>query len=439
MTGRRTLAPARGRINDSSVTVAAAAHDPPCHDRARAAFRPPPPRAMLLHVPSPPAARPLPLAILILTGFLSGAGMRVADPLLALIGRDFGVSVASAAPVVAAFTLVYGLAQPVLGPIGDRIGKLRLIAICMALYGAASAASAFAPTLALLVALRGLAGCFAGGLIPVAIAFIGDSTTYATRQATLGRFMTGMVLSNLVTAPGSGAAGDFVGWRAVFGLLGAAALAAAVPLGRAAAGLGPGGTASSVGALARYQALLARASARQAAAHGGCRRRARLRRASLRRRFPGRGVPHVVLPRAVCVLGAAGLGALLYTLAAAQFVRRFGERGLLVFGGAGMVVWLGGDRASCPPCPIVAGSELPRRAVPRLLPRRAAGAGLGDDARGAVDRDGRLRLLPLRRPGDRRRARRDFVLPVVGYRGLLLGAAGGIGALALFAVRRGGG
>jgi len=211
---------------------------------------------MLADVPSAPASQPLPLAILILTGFLSGAGMRVADPLLALIGADFGVSVGAAAPVVAAFTLIYGLAQPVLAPIGDRIGKLRLIAICMALYGAASLVSAFSPSLAHLVAWRGLAGCFAGGLIPVAIALIGDATTYATRQATLGRFMTGMVLSNLVTAPGSGAAADVVGWRAVFGGLGALALAAAVALGRAAASADRGATAGGVGAFARYRALL---------------------------------------------------------------------------------------------------------------------------------------------------------------------------------------
>ena len=38
----------------------------------------------------------------------------------------------------------------------------------------------------------------------------------------------------------------------------------------------------------------------------------------------------------------AGLGALLYTRIAGWLVRRFGERGLLIGGGAGLVVWLGG-------------------------------------------------------------------------------------------------
>ncbi|TQF76462.1 MFS transporter, partial [Elioraea sp. Yellowstone] len=182
---------------------------------------------------NPPA--PLPLPVLILTGFLSGTGIRVADPLLALIASGFGASVAAAAPVVAGFTLAYGLAQPVLGPLGDRLGKLRLIAGCMALYGAATLAAALAPSLGALTAARAVAGAFAGGLIPVAIALIGDRTSYETRQATLGRFMTGMVMANLITAPLAGVAGDAVGWRPVFGLLGLAALAAAVPLWREAA------------------------------------------------------------------------------------------------------------------------------------------------------------------------------------------------------------
>ncbi|MFQ3622963.1 MAG: MFS transporter, partial [Acetobacteraceae bacterium] len=204
-----------------------------------------------------------PLAILMLTGFLSGAGMRVADPLLALIGGDFGVSVGRTAPVVAAFTLVYGLAQPVLGPLGDRLGKLRLIAACMGLYGLASLASAFAPGLGLLVLLRALAGAFAGGLIPVAIALIGDTTSYENRQATLGRFMTGIVLSNLVTSPGSGAAGDVIGWRPVFALLGAVALAAAVPLWREARRFPPPVHGPEAGAVARYRMLLGRPAARR--------------------------------------------------------------------------------------------------------------------------------------------------------------------------------
>jgi len=300
-------------------------------------------------------AAPLPLPILILTGFLSGAGIRIADPLLALIASGFDATVAAAAPVVAGFTLAYGLAQPVLGPLGDRFGKFRLIAACMACYGAATLAAAVAPTLATLTAARAAAGAFAGGLIPVAIALIGDATSYATRQATLGRFMTGMVLSNLITAPAAGIAGDLVGWRPVFAALGAAALAAAAPLWREAARTPPMPHGRGASALVRYATLLRRPSARRL-----------LMLVGLEGAFAFGAPPFIgaflveeyalSFTAAGLTLGAAGLGALLYTRIAGWLVRRFGERGLLVGGGAGLVVWLGGV-AVAPPLAAVAAAN----------------------------------------------------------------------------------
>jgi predicted MFS family arabinose efflux permease len=294
----------------------------------------------------------LPLPILILTGFLSGAGIRLADPLLALIASGFETTVAAAAPVVAGFTLAYGLAQPVLGPLGDRFGKLRLIAVCMACYGAATVAAALAPTLGTLTAARAVAGVFAGGLIPVAIALIGDATTYANRQATLGRFMTGMVLSNLITAPLAGIAGDVVGWRPLFALLGALSVAAAAPLWREAARIYPVRHGPGASVLARYAMLLRRPSARRLLVLVG-----------LEGAFAFGAPPFIgaflveeyglSFTWAGLALGAAGLGALLYTRIAGLLVRRFGERGLLIGGGGGLVLWLGGV-ALAPPLVAVA-------------------------------------------------------------------------------------
>ena len=295
----------------------------------------------------PPAAPPLP--VLILAAFLSGAGMRVADPLLAAIASGFGATISAAAAAVAAFTFAYGIAQPVLGPLGDRFGKLRLISACMALYGAATLASAAAPGLEALVALRALAGAFAGGLIPVAIALIGDTTPYAERQATLGRFMTGMVLANLTAAPLSGIAGDVVGWRPVFAILGVLALAAAFPLWRAARAMGPPPPHATGSPLARYLALLSRPAARRLLVLVGTEGAVAFAAPPFLGAFlvEGYGLSYSA---AGLVLGAAGLGALLYTRIAGRLVARFGERGLLTGGGIGLVLWLGAI-AAAPPAP----------------------------------------------------------------------------------------
>jgi predicted MFS family arabinose efflux permease len=287
-----------------------------------------------------PQPTPTPLPILIVAAFLSGAGMRVADPLLAAVATGFGATISAAAATVAAFTFAYGIAQLVLGPLGDRLGKLRLIASCMALYGAATLASAAAPSLEALIALRALAGAFAGGLIPVAIALIGDTTPYGERQATLGRFMTGMVFANLTAAPLAGVAGDVVGWRPVFAALGVLALAAALPLWRAARAMGPPPPRATTSAIARYLAVLARPAARRLLLFAGIEGGVAFGAPPFIGAFlvEAYGFSYALTG---LVLGAAGLGALLYTRIAGKLVARFGEAGLLAWGGAGLVAWLG--------------------------------------------------------------------------------------------------
>lgn len=292
---------------------------------------------------------PTPLPVLILAAFLSGAGMRIADPLLAAVAIGFGATISAAAATVAGFTFAYGMAQLVLGPLGDRFGKLRLIAVCMACYGAATVASSAAPSLEALIALRALAGAFAGGLIPVAIALIGDTTPYADRQATLGRFMTGMVFANLTAAPLAGVAGDIVGWRPVFAGLGVMALAAAIPLWRAARAAGAPPERATTSALSRYLAVLGRPAARRLLLLAGIEGGVAFGAPPFLGAFlvEGYGLSYAVTG---LVLGAAGLGALVYTRIAGRLVARFGERGLLAGGGLGLVLWLGAI-AAAPPAP----------------------------------------------------------------------------------------
>ncbi len=99
----------------------------------------------------PPA---IPIALLALAGFTTGSGMRMLDPLLPAIAGAFGVSVSHASVVIAGFVLPYGLVQLVAGPLGDRMGKVRIACIAVLLFGAGLVASAFVTGLSGLVALR---------------------------------------------------------------------------------------------------------------------------------------------------------------------------------------------------------------------------------------------------------------------------------------------
>jgi predicted MFS family arabinose efflux permease len=152
-------------------------------------------------------------------GFLSSAGARAVDPLLAAIAQDFGTSVPAASVVVAAFTLPYGMCQLVLGPVGDRFGKLRLMLVALLGYALFTGACGLALGLTALTVLRACAGAASAGLIPVCLAYIGDSVPYEMRQVTLSRFLIGVMLAQTLAGPFGGMFAEYVGWRGVFLLL----------------------------------------------------------------------------------------------------------------------------------------------------------------------------------------------------------------------------
>jgi predicted MFS family arabinose efflux permease len=286
----------------------------------------------------------LPIGLFALAGFTTGSGMRVLDPVLPLLAADFGITVSVATGVVAAFLLPYGLVQIVAGPLGDRMGKPRVACLALLLYALAMLGSALAPDLPALLAFRAVAGLAAGAVIPLLMAHLGDAVPYAERQGAIGKFLTGMVMAQLLTGPAAGVIAEASDWRLPFAVLGLLALAVggvmAAWLGR---GLwrrsGPGGGGRGLGG---YAALLARPAGRRllvlAFFDGAC--------------LFGGAFPFVgslVIERfglnaaeAGLIVAGFGLGAFAYTRMARGLVQRFGERGLLRLGGIGLAVGLAG-------------------------------------------------------------------------------------------------
>ncbi|MBD3844974.1 MFS transporter [Bosea sp. SSUT16] len=164
------------------------------------------------------------IPVLGLCGFASTFTMRLVDPLVPTLAAEFGQSIHQIAFLVTAFAGCYALGQPFLGPIADSVGKLRSISTCLALLCVLSGLAAFATNYWMLFALRAGAGVMAGGVIPAAMAAIGDRAPMAERQIMLGRFLVIMIIGQMAGASFSGVVADHIGWRAVLGV--AAALAA---------------------------------------------------------------------------------------------------------------------------------------------------------------------------------------------------------------------
>ena len=156
------------------------------------------------------------LVVLAAGGFVSGASIRLAEPLLPDVAAAFDVSVVDAAVLITAFAFAYGVFQLVHGPLGDRYGKLRVTCGALILAAMASAACATATSLNDLALYRFLTGMTAGAVIPLSFAFVGDNVPFERRQQVLGRFIVG-TLSGAAFGPLiGGVCSQYLGWRATF-------------------------------------------------------------------------------------------------------------------------------------------------------------------------------------------------------------------------------
>ena len=163
---------------------------------------------------------PVSLGLLGAAGFMVIADVRVIDPLLHIIADDFKVGIGSAAVIVSAYTIPYGLFQLVYGPLSDRIGKLKVITAAMAAFAVGTAACAFVPNIAILALLRCLTGIVAAGIIPVSLAYIGDNFAYEERQTAIGRYLSAVILGQVLGGSLGGIFGEYLSWRNIFLLFG---------------------------------------------------------------------------------------------------------------------------------------------------------------------------------------------------------------------------
>lgn len=169
----------------------------------------------------------MPILYLLATAcFTSAMLVRVTDPLVPEIARNLSSLPATVALLGTAFALPYALGQPILGPMGDALGKARIMKWCMGLLAVAVFLAAVAPNLEMLFAARILAGLAGGGTFPLAIAICGDRFPLAERQVALSRVLMAALVGQLFGSIGSGILADYIGWRGVMVVAGVITVAA---------------------------------------------------------------------------------------------------------------------------------------------------------------------------------------------------------------------
>lgn len=153
------------------------------------------------------------------------------QPLLAVIGDTFGVSISAAGLLVTVTQIGYAVGIFLVVPLGDAIDRRRLIPSIMVLSAFSLAAAAIAPSYGhLLVALASLGVLTVGGQLLSPLA--GDLAAPEQRGRVVGTVASGMLTGILLSRTISGVLSDIFGWRAIFAVASMITLAVAFLLWR---------------------------------------------------------------------------------------------------------------------------------------------------------------------------------------------------------------
>lgn len=268
--------------------------------------------------------------------FASTLFSRVVDPVIPQIAADLLVDVKTAALLSTAFTLPYALTQPVLGTIADFFGRTRLMNMSLLIVSIAALICAFATSFSLVFGMRVAAGLVAGGVFPVAMALIGDLVPIRERQVMIGRLLAVGLTGNVLGAAIAGVIGDLFGWRGIFAVTGGFGLivtVAAFYILRSFPVPKPRPAFNLPAVKASYQSIFADPRAKF------CFGSVFFEGIFIHGIFPYVAILLLVSGEtsasiAGLVIGAFGLGGVIYSLSVPALVNHFAERRLMLIGGA---------------------------------------------------------------------------------------------------------
>jgi len=163
----------------------------------------------------------------------TGAGLAVASlyynqPMLGILGKDFGADDAALGWIPALTQLGYAVGILLLAPLGDRYDRKRIMLGKVVALAVALLLAGFAPGMGILLATSfavGLAATLAQDIVPAAATL----APAEHRGRIVGSVMTGLLLGILLSRVVSGLVAEQFGWRAMF----MAAAVAIVALGAA--------------------------------------------------------------------------------------------------------------------------------------------------------------------------------------------------------------
>jgi MFS family permease len=147
-------------------------------------------------------------------------------PLIPRLSTIFLVSGQAIGLIVPAYMIPYGVSTLFYGLLSDRLGRRRIMLAALLAFVTLTALTATAQSAAQLILWRPLTGLGASGVVPLALALMGQLCPYEERGRPLGWLFGAMAGGMAIGSTVGALLAPFIGWRGVF--LGVSVLSAGV-------------------------------------------------------------------------------------------------------------------------------------------------------------------------------------------------------------------
>jgi predicted MFS family arabinose efflux permease len=156
------------------------------------------------------------LPLLTAAAFLIFAQAFMIAPILPQLARAFGTTPGTAGLAVPAYLVPYGVMTLVWGPLSDRVGRRPVILGSLAAFTILTAVTALADSAGTFIGMRVITAIGASGVVPIALALIGDVFPFARRGRALGWLFGGMAGGIAVGSTAGALAEPYIGWPGLF-------------------------------------------------------------------------------------------------------------------------------------------------------------------------------------------------------------------------------